>query len=205
MHHIQSIIELGTEEGPIATIPDYGLTDIVVSSNVPEWVYAAAATFRTTMSVAEVDSRWKVLVKDVIPTWRFYAMPHSVLLKPGMKRPVRPYWPDTGDNKVTIERAIEILEAGRNGTLPRLFAINAQDGYEYHRRILRAPKQPKSKDKKKQSAGKEAVVEKNAAVEETSKKPKTRASKGKKKERTPVPSHTDPDEGESRGPVFLAA
>ena len=138
------------------------------------------------------------MVKDVIPKWRFYAMPHSVLLKLGTKRPVRPYWPDTGDNNVTVEKAIHILEQGRNGTLPRLFAINAPDGYDYHHKILRAPKQPRSKDKKKQPAGQEAVVEKNAAVEETSKKPKTRASKGKKKERTPVPSHTDPDEGESR-------
>lgn len=196
MHHIQSIIELGTDEGAIGTVPNYGTTNILLA-NIPDWVPAATLTFRRQMSVADIEKRWKTLQKDVIPKWKFYAMPHSVLSKLGTNRPVRPYWPDTGDNKETIAKALQILEAGRNGTLPRMFAVNVQDGYDYRRRVEKAPKSSNSKEKKKQAAGKEPAAEKQAVVEQIAKKPKTRAPKGRKKDRTPVPSQTDPDEGES--------
>ena len=197
MQHIQGILELGTMQGSIGILPDYGPTNITAAT-IPRWALAAAGNIRKEMQGKEVSDRWDHLVAHVIPHWRFYAMPHSVLVSLGPSRPRRPYWPDTGDNKVTIQHVLRILQEGRNGTLARLFAVNVEDGYNYHATIRRGPKQPKRPDTKKRGKGQDQVKDSDATKQKPAPTTTGRGSKGKKntKARSPVPSQTDPDEGQ---------
>ena len=162
MQHIHGILELGTMQGSTGLLPDYGPTDITTAS-IPRWALAAAGNIRKEMQGKDVSNRWDHLLTHVIPRWRFYAMPHSVLLSLGPSRPTRPYWPNTGDNKSAIQNVLRILQEGRNGTLPRLFAVNVEDGYDYHIGSRRAPKQPKGADKKKRGKGKDQLEEPQGA------------------------------------------
>ena len=200
MQHIQGILELGTMQGSTGILPDYGQTNISKAS-VPRWALAAAGNIRKKMQGKDVAARWDYLLANVIPQWRFYAMPHSVLLSLGSSRPTRPYWPDTGDNKSALQNVLRILQEGRNGTLARLFAVNVEDGYAYRLRPKRTPKQPKLPDKKQRGKGKDQVGEPKVTTQDSTEKRNQRGSKGKKKgkARSPVPSHTDPDEGELVG------
>ena len=195
MQHVQGILELGTMQGSTGVLADYGPTNITKAS-IPRWALAAAGNIRQRKQGKEVAQRWEHLVKHVIPQWRFYAMPHSVLLSLGSSRPTRPYWPDTGDNKSTIQNVLRILQEGHNGTLPRLFAVNVEDGY--NSRIKRARKAPHPANKKKRGKGKDPVKEPEVTKQDPTKKRDQRGSKGKKKgkARSPVPSQTDPDEGQ---------
>ena len=196
IQHIQGILELGTMQGSIGLLPDYGSTNVTKAS-IPRWALSAAGNVRKRMDEKDVSIRWDYLLQHVIPHWRFYAMPHSVLLSLGSSRPTRPYWPNPGDNKSAIQNVLRILQDGRSGTLPRLFAVNVEDGYDYHLRIKRAPKQPKSPDKKQRGKGKDQVGDPDVTKRDPKEKRSQQGSKGKKKgkARSPVPSHTDPDEG----------
>ena len=203
MQHIQGILELGTMQGSTGLLPDYGPTNIATAS-VPVWALAAAGNIRKEMQGKDVSDRWDHLLAHVIPHWRFYAMPHSVLLALGPSRPTRPYWPNTGDNRSAITNVLRILQEGRNGTLPRLFAVNVEDGYDYHVARKRGQKQPKGADKKNRKKGKDqpsgpqgAKQSPQGAKQNPAETGNQTRSKGKKKGKamSPVPSHTDADEG----------
>ena len=200
MHHVNAILELGTMKGSIGVVPDYGRTDIEIA-DIPAWALAAAGTIRQEMHARDVSDRWDYMVVNIVPRWPFYAMPHSVLVKLGASRPVRPFWPDIGDNTEAVRTAVRILNDGRNGTLPRLFAVNVQDGYDYQptTKKLPAPKQlpaPKPKEKKKQATTKEGEENKKGNREDNTQVTSRRGPQRKNKGRSPVPSQTDADEGQ---------
>lgn len=190
MHHVQGILELGSIPGAIGVVPDYGLTNIE-TANVPEWVIRIVASLRKGMNTDDVGKRWDFLRANIVPKWRFYAMPHALLANLGSNRPKRPYWPNPGENKDVLQKVLRILEEGKDGTLPRLFAVNVEDGYEFSRR-KKAVNPSKSKDKGKQPAAKEKV--KDDAAPTT----KRKVGRGKKNARSPVPSQTDPEEGNAQ-------
>ena len=197
MQHIQGILELGTMQGSTGVLPDYGPTNISAAT-VPRWVLSAAGIVRKEIQGKDVGARWDHLLTHVIPKWRFYAMPHSALLALGPSRPTRPYWPDTGDNKSAIEKVLRIIQEGRNGTLARLYAVNVEDGYDYHISRKRALKQPKRPDTTKRGKGKDLIEEPQATKPEHVETRNPKGSKGKKKgaARSPVPSQTGTDEGQ---------
>ena len=197
MQHIQATLDLGTMQGSVGVIPDYGPTNISTAS-VPSWVLAAPGNIRTDMPAPDLAARWAHLRAHVIPKWRFYAMPHSVLLSLGNSRPTRPYWPNPGDNKSVIQNVLRILQEGRNGTLARLYAVNVEDGYDYHVRRKRATKPPKGPGTTKRGKGKDRVEEPQATKQEHVETRNQKGSKGKKKgkARSPVPSQTGTDEGQ---------
>lgn len=193
MHHIQGVLELGTLQGSTGVLPDYGLTNID-TAKVPDWVYVVVGSLRKEMKGEEVGKRWDYLRSNVVPNWRFYAMPHAALANLGSNRPTRPYWPNPGDNKAVIEKSLQILRSGKDGTLPRLFAVNVEDGYQYSRR-RNAHRQPQPKDKGKQAVTKDKSGEEQTSKNDAGPAQKRKGAKGKKNARSPVPSQTDADEG----------
>ena len=126
------------------------------------------------MSKEDIDKRWTHLQISVIPTWKFYAMPHSLLSSMGDDRPQRPYWPSPGEQEQdVIERCITILTQGKAGTLPRVWASRAKvDGYDFSPREeakeakVRQKKEDNSKQKKKEQENK-VIPEKELADNET--------------------------------------
>ena len=178
LHHICAILELGTSEGCLSILPNYADLELE-AEKMPEWAVNAYTKIRKVMSKVGVKKRWAELQQSVAPTWKFYAMPHSLLSSLRKKRPTRPYWPCPGEReKDVIDRGIAILKQGRDGTLPRTWVSRALvDGYEFS-----------SKD-----AAREArMMKKEAAL-----KKKANQATGKRpsmtKDDTPVPP--EPDEG----------
>ena len=184
MHHISSILDLGTIEGPRAILPNYA--DVIIDSkNIPPWAMNACSRIRQRGKLPEINKRWAELQQDIIPTWKFYAMPHSLLASMGDRRPKRPYWPNPGEEQDVIKRGIAILNQARGGTLPRIWASHAKvDGYDYSAKEDAREAKGKEKDSKRMS-----VERKNDPTRIAS------TSKSKKRTRSPVPSVTDPDEG----------
>ena len=132
LHHICSVLELGTSEGPISVLPNYA--DVSLNaSNMPSWASHAFNMIRRPMSKEVIKRRWTYLQASWIPTLKFYAMPHSLLSSMGDERPLRPYWPNPGENELdVIQRGITILTQGQAGTLPRIWASYAKvDGYNF--------------------------------------------------------------------------
>ena len=178
LHHICSVLELGTPEGCISVLPDYAGIDLK-ASKIPKWAINAFNTIRKPLGKDEVKQRWKDIETSLAATWKFYSMPHSLLSSLRKERPKRPYWPCPGEReKDVIDRGIAILKQGRDGTLPRTWVSHALvDGYEFS-----------SKD-----AAREArMMKKEAAL-----KKKANQATGKRpsmtKDDTPVPP--EPDEG----------
>lgn len=153
MHHICSILDLGTIGGSTATLPNYA--DVVIEShNIPPWALKACRSLRQPSNLSDIKKRWDELQNKIIPTWNFYAMPHSLLASMGTKRPNRPYWPNPGEEQHVIKRAIMILNQGRNGTLPRIWARQADvDGYDFSPREAAREAKRKEKESTKKHKG----------------------------------------------------
>ena len=181
MQHICSVLDLATIDGPRAVLPNYA--DVIMEGkNIPRWVISACNRIRQRGTLKDINKRWAELQRDIIPTWKFYAMPHSLLTSMGDRRPKRPYWPNPGEEQDVIQRGIAILEKARSGSLPRIWASHAKvDGYDFSAK--EDAREAKEKDSKR------VIVEKHkehARIASSSKL---------KKARSPVPSVTDPDEG----------
>ena len=135
LHHICSVLELGTLDGCTSVLPDYAEVDLE-KSKMPEWAVQAFNTIRKSLSKEQVAERWKEIQQSVAPTWTFYSMPHSLLSSLRKQRPTRPYWPTPGEREQdVIARGVAILRQGRDGTLPRTWASRALvDGYKFSSR-----------------------------------------------------------------------
>ena len=164
LHHICSVIELGKPEGCVSVLPNYA--DVSLNeAKMPRWASRASSTIRKTMSKEDIDKRWTHLQISVIPTWKFYAMPHSLLSSMGDNRTRRPYWPRPGEEEQdVIQRGITILRQGKAGTLPRVWACAKVDGYEFFPR--EEAKKAKIKMKEEESIQKAKEQENNVISEE---------------------------------------
>ena len=149
LHHICSVLELGTAEGPVSILPNYAEVDLDANS-MPNWASRAFNKIRKSMSKEEVAKRWNELCTSIIPHWNFYTMPHSILASLCDRRPTRPFWPCPGpDEEDVIQRGIIILARGRDGTLPRVWASGAKvDGYNFSPREDARETKAKAKDTK---------------------------------------------------------
>ena len=129
------------------------------------WVHRACGLLRISMNKDLVKKRWAHLQTSVIPTWTFYAMPHSLLLSMGDNRTRRPYWPRPGEEEQdVIQRGITILRQGKAGTLPRVWACAKVDGYEFFPR--EEAKKAKIRMKEEESIQKAKEQENNVISEE---------------------------------------
>ena len=167
IHHICSVLDLDTVQGPISVLPDYANVELS-DDNMPSWAVRAFHKIRKRMGEKVRDSRWVELQASIIPTWTFYAMPHSLLASLGEARPVRSFWPRPGsDHDDVIQRGISILARGRDGTLPRLWASQAKvDGYNYLPKEdvneTKVKKEIKPKKQEGKVASESEVVEQNS-------------------------------------------
>lgn len=190
LHHICSTLELGTLPGPVSVLPDYA--DVVLDdAPMPAWASRAFNKIRKSMSRDEIAKRWAYLQADVIPKWKFYAMPHSILCDMGSNRPKRAYWPNPGPDAEVIEYGINILSQAQAGTLPRVWASHARiDGYIFD------PKEEAREAKEKQTREQEKEVQQTMASRATGADVQTGMNASKSnKARSPVPSVTDSAEG----------
>ena len=166
LHHICSIIELGTPDGCISILPSYDRVSLPDAKTMPRWAHNAYRDLCTSMNKEAVKKRWAHLQTSVIPTWTFYTMPHSLLSSMGDNRTRRPYWPRPGEEEQdVIQRGITILTQGKAGTLPRVWASRAKvDGYEFSPR--EEAKKAKVRMKEEMSKQKEKEQENNVIPEE---------------------------------------
>ena len=176
LHHICAILELGTSEGCLSILPNYADLELE-AEKMPEWAVNAYTKIRKVMSKVGVKKRWAELQQSVAPTWKFYAMPHSLLSSLRKKRPTRPYWPCPGEREQdVIERGITILTQGRNGTLPRIWASRAEvDGYKFSSK----------------QAAQEARMKKKEAARKRKEERAKRKKQNTKKGDTSVPPEVD--------------
>ena len=168
LHHICSVLELGTLEGCISVLPNYA--DVTLkNSNMPSWATLAYNRIRKSMSREEIGRRWAYLQKSVIPTWHFYAMPHSYLSSLGDERPSRPYWPTPGEREQDVlNRCITILTQGKSGTLPRSWVSRAKvDGYDFSPKEDAREAKVKTKEVRQKNQENKDIHEEEPAHEKT--------------------------------------
>ena len=164
LHHICSVLELETADGPTSVLPNYADVDLS-TSNMPDWASRAVGKIRTPMSKEGIAKRWTELQSTIMPSWTFYTMPHSLLASLGDARPIRPYWPRPGVSEVdVILRGTSILGRGRTGALPRVWATHAKiDGWAFSPREdakeAKTKKETKPKKKEGRAASENSIVD----------------------------------------------
>ena len=185
MHHICSILELGSIEGPRSILPNYA--DVIIESkDIPSWAINICSRMLQRRTFADNKRRWEELQANIIPTWSFYAMPHSLLASMRDGRPERPYWPNPGKERDVIKRAIAILNQAKSGTLPRTWASHAKvDGYVFSPREDAREAKAKNKESKQKNAKKHQEPSRAVDVNKTK----------NRKASSSIPSLAKPDKG----------
>ena len=122
VHHIASILEMDTLEGPIAVLPSY---EGVQFPSFNRKLLQLVKTFKTTMTDDDCKAKWKQLQQE--PPTPYYGVPHRKLIELGTNRPERGRFPIIGHGAKVERQLYSILNRAKEGSLSRLWAVGYDD------------------------------------------------------------------------------
>lgn len=185
LHHICALLELERPEGPIYVLPNYrGIKFPPFDRDLVKYV-------RQPVAGDDIQDMWQQ-ARRLAGMWKFYGYPNEKPVLRTTKRPERDLWPYFANQAETIERVVRILEQGRAGLLPRLWALGCVDGYDLVKRKTTAS------DKRVKAPGRNSNANSKQEKARKAKQPAQPKATSSKKKAVPKPK---PKKGETHSPV----